>query len=118
MARTRTLLHVRNVHPTVTQGMCNLCQTAKGSLFPLSGLRGLDHRKLNLIGKAREVDSQSVEKLPLGLVGSMIANLSAFGGVPAQLLQLSLIVPHSSPPTAKTLSTILVACRDNETHTF
>ena len=85
MARTRTLLHVRNVHPTVTQGMCNLCQTAKGSLFPLSGLRGLDHRKLNLIGKASQMPGQPIEQFPLGRDSGEVANQSAFGCVRPEL---------------------------------
>jgi hypothetical protein len=66
-------------------------ESASG-LSQLSGLPGLDHGKLNLIGKAGEVDSQPVKEFALCMVCGQIADQPAFGCVSPKLFQMALII--------------------------
>jgi hypothetical protein len=61
--------------------------TALRALFPLRRLGRFDHRKLNLIGKAGQMQGQPIEQFPLGRDSGEIANQSAFGCVRPELFE-------------------------------
>jgi hypothetical protein len=62
------------------------------ALFLLPRLGSRDHRKLNLIGKASQMQGQSIEQFPLGRDSGKIANQPAFGCVRSELFERGLIV--------------------------
>jgi len=57
----------------------------------------LEHFQLNLIRKAAEVHSQSIEHFPFSFVRSEVPDQGTLGCVPAELFQLGLIILHGAP---------------------
>lgn len=70
----RTLLHVGKRTSDDASWHVQFVPNGKRSLLMLGGLRGIDHDKLNLIGKAVKVHGQPVEQFALRRVRSTIAN--------------------------------------------
>src|SRR5258708_23796023 len=74
-------------------------EPATAARRPLFGVPRLplEHFQLNLIRKAAEVHSPSIEHFPFSFVRSEVSDPGAFGCVPAELFQMGLIVLHGAP---------------------